>query len=78
MNDETQMITKPVVPVEPVARNTGNGDSRILFVSVRGWLALLAIATVCAMGIMEKTVTEPLYTLSVAIVSFYYGQKKST
>ena len=61
----------------PVASPTSeptNGNSSLFGISIRGWLAVLAITTVCAMALMKITVEEPLYTLSVAIVAFYYGQ----
>jgi hypothetical protein len=69
MNDETSNtelvgISAPNVP-------TG---SHMFGVSIRGWLAVLAITTVCVCNVMKIEVMEPLYTLSVAIIAFYYGQ----
>lgn len=64
MADDTQILVNP----------GSNGESKVVGVSIRGWLAILAIATVCAMSVLGKEVTEPLYTLSVAIIAFYYGQ----
>lgn len=49
---------------------------RIFSVSTRGWAALMVIVTVCAMGFLSIDVKEPLYTLSVAITSFYFGQNQ--
>lgn len=51
-------------------------DSSILGVSVRAWLALILISTVCTMSIMGKEVFEPLYTLAGIALGYYMGQKK--
>lgn len=78
MNDETAIIPKPTAAPVPAlltsAPTNEKPNSSIFGVSIRGWLAVAVIVTVCAMGLIDRTVQEPLYTLSVAIVSFYYGQ----
>lgn len=75
MTDETTITRKDDLATLPIA------DTSTLFnVSIRGWLAVIAVLTVCAMSLLNITVTEPLYTLSVGIVAFYFGQntKKQT
>lgn len=52
-----------------------NDESRILGVSVRGWLAVFLTATVCFMSVRSTEVKEPLYTVIVMALSFYFGQK---
>ena len=53
-----------------------NDESRIGSVSVRGWLAIMVVWTVCLMSATEITVSEPIYTLVGLIVGFYYGKNK--
>lgn len=63
-----------------------SSDSRIAGVSVRAWLALMLIGTVCAVtfgnfilsyftGDLILRIEEPVNTLAVAAVSFYFGSK---
>jgi hypothetical protein len=88
MPEDTEIITK------------GNGaipgkDSTFLGISVRAWLAIVLVATVCAshlsvcIGVLWDAVKtadwskvgtytnigEPLYSMSVAALGFYFGQK---
>jgi len=51
-----------------------NDESQIFGVSIRGWLALMIIGTVCYMSVMIKTVIEPLYSMSMLALGFYFGQ----
>jgi hypothetical protein len=78
------------------SRETGSqehhSDSTICGVSVRAWLVLILVGTVCVMAlggqIMGYLVTgeivldvkEPLYSLAIAAASYYFGQtqKKPT
>ena len=48
--------------------------STIFGVSLRGWIALIVILTVCAMSILKTDIKEPLYTLAGLIIGFYFGQ----
>jgi hypothetical protein len=73
MSDETTIIPKEQTTSTTTTVSAGT-DSKVFNVSVRGWIAVFVVSTVCACAIMRICVTEPLYTLSVAIVSFYYGQ----
>ena len=50
-------------------------DSKVLGVSLRGWLALLMVATTCLMSYYAKEIKEPLYSLVLLSVGFYFGQK---
>ncbi|MBM4092859.1 MAG: hypothetical protein FJ276_26145 [Planctomycetes bacterium] len=60
---------------ESIERPSPTG-AHLYGVSIRGWITLIAIGTVCAMSVMSTPVTEPLYTLSVAIVAYYFGQNQ--
>lgn len=64
MEDETSFTTKET------------DHSRIFGVSLRGWIALGVVLTVCAMSVLMIEVKEPLYTLAGLIVGFYFGQNK--
>jgi hypothetical protein len=66
MTDETTITTKP------------NGDSRMLGISVRAWLAIILVVTVCIMAGCGTEVKEPLYSVVIMAVSFYFGQKTQT
>lgn len=52
-------------------------ESKILGVSLRGWLALIIIATACSMAFIGKKVDEPLYSLVMFVAGMYFGQKTS-
>lgn len=79
MSDETQPGSK---------REEHGGTSHFMKVSVRAWLALVLISTVClhsvaaiALAIILKDpgqlkVTEPLYTMSGMALAYYFGQQK--
>lgn len=55
--------------------------STILGISIRAWVTLLLVATVCFLfifsGVTGKAceVGEPLYSLTIAALGFYFGQK---
>ncbi len=46
-----------------------------LQISVRAWIALILVSTVCFMAVFEKPIEEPLYSLSIMAIGFYFGQK---
>jgi len=70
MSDEIATI-----PVEPKVIVQNGGDSSFVGVSVRAWLAIILVVTVCAMAVLGKAVEEPLYTLATVAIGFYFGQK---
>jgi len=51
-------------------------ESQVMGVSVRGWIAVVIILTVCAMSVMRMDVAEPLYGLAMAAMGWYFGQKE--
>lgn len=53
-----------------------NDESKILGVSTRFWLAFILVYTVCLMAIWGNKVEEPLYTIAISAVSFYFGNAK--
>ena len=50
-------------------------ESSLFGVSVRGWITIFMIVTVCAMSVMMREVKEPLYSLVLMAAGFYLGQK---
>lgn len=85
MNDQTGMFTAP------------NSQSTAFGISVRGWLAVILVVTVCLTHLVVSIATaydalksgqfdklgsltvvgEPLYSMSVAALGFYFGNQKS-
>ncbi len=57
------------------ARGLIMGDSKLLGVSIRAWLAIMTVGTICAMQAGGIKVEEPLYTLGGMALGFYFGQK---
>lgn len=51
--------------------------SHILKVSVRAWIALILVSTVCFMSVMEMIIREPLYTLVGLAIGFYFGKNQT-
>lgn len=64
--------------MNPETKDPRNDTSRVFGISLRGWIALIVILTVCVMSVAVIDVKEPLYTLAGLIVGFYFGQNKST
>ena len=52
-----------------------NNDSKLLGVSVRAWIAIITVLTVCCMQAGGLKVEEPLYSLVLMVAGFYLGQK---
>lgn len=52
-------------------------ESAILGVSVRSWIALLLVYTVCLMAAHGAKIEEPLYSALLVVLGFLYGQKKA-
>jgi hypothetical protein len=63
MTDETQILTK-----------AKRDHSHIFCVSVRGWIALMVIGTVCFMSLEKIKIEEPMYTLVGMVAGFYLAQ----
>ncbi len=72
MNEETTIITKADAEHGPT-----NGDSTMAGVSIRAWIAIILVFEVCFMASFGRTVEEPLYSLAVMAVGFYFGQVKA-
>lgn len=72
-----------MTPDETTFTGKQEPESRMLGVSVRGWIALLLTATVCAMNLIPQfknvlpvEIKEPLYSGWLLALGFYFGQKK--
>ena len=64
MIDDTQFEAKP------------KKESTFLNVSIRAWIVLMLVGTVCYMSLLMLEVKEPLYSLVSLAVGYYFGQKK--
>jgi hypothetical protein len=53
-------------------------ESKVMGVSVRGWIASVIIVTVCVMSVMQLSIAEPLYGLAMAAMGWYFGQKEKS
>lgn len=64
MNDETAIL------------NSGlkHEFSRIFDVSVRGWIVLMVVGTVCLMGLLGIPIDKDLLALASLTVGYYFGQ----
>lgn len=56
---------------QPVSTN----ESKFLGVSIRGWITLVIVTTVCIIMAAGAEVKEPLYGAFTVALGFYYGQK---
>lgn len=65
MNEETATFSKA----------PSTGDSSLFNVTIRGWIVLLLVLTVCVMSGLGKEVVEPLYGLAYLATGYYFGQK---
>lgn len=52
-----------------------NDESKIFGISVRGWLAIIIVFTVCGMSPFGKKIEEPLYSGFMIALGFYLGSK---
>lgn len=77
--------------------NKDANSSRVFGVSIRAWLAVILVITVCVSHLLIggisayhsivkgdlslvgtlTTIGEPLYSMSVAALGFYFGNQKS-
>lgn len=62
-------------PTDSPQSAASESGSTMFGVSIRAWLAVMLVSTVCAMAVMSNPVDEPLYSLSIMSVGFYFGQK---
>lgn len=67
MEDQTNITRK--------GRN--HHDSNFWGISIRGWICLMVVGTVCFMSAWNLKVEEPLYTLATVVAGYYFGQQQS-
>ena len=82
MIEDTEHLQKP--PEKKMM-----GESHIGGVSIRGWIVVMVMATLCvreisivATAILAKTpieqIKEPFYGVVMGLIGFYFGQKTPT
>lgn len=52
-------------------------ESKVASVSIRAWLAVSLVLTVCVMSFLKIEVTSPLQDMALLAIGFYYGQKST-
>lgn len=86
MSDESQTALPQTAPkttvvetIESTTRSEGpksaNAESQAFGISIRGWVTLLVLGTMCIMSVLGKPVDEPLRSATIAALAFYFGQK---
>jgi hypothetical protein len=48
-------------------------ESNVKGISVRAIITILIVLTTCILSVLHQKVDEPLYTLVISAVSFYFG-----
>ena len=48
-------------------------ESKVFGISIRGFITLLVVFTVCAMSATQLEIKEPLYTLAGLTIGYYFG-----
>ncbi len=71
------MTEDPKVEVQEIATaSESEGTTSVAFgISIRAWLSLFLVWTICAMSVLRIEVTEPLYSMGLLALGFYFGQK---
>lgn len=54
------------------------GESFAFGVSVRAWIVLTVVSTVCYMALEGIEVKEPLYSIALFSVGFYFSRQPSS
>lgn len=73
---------------EPIQADPIESGSSMFGVSIRAWLAIVIIVTVCLISAFQSwvnyrsgsdvMVTEPLYSMALIALGFYFGVKNKT
>ena len=94
MPEQLPPESQQVIKTESVTTGPQVENSTILGVSIRGWIAVWLIATVCCNQLFvtiavsvyaimtldfslvgpQSTIGEPLYSLSIGALGYYFGQ----
>ena len=51
-------------------------SSKLFGVSIRGWIVILMVITMCGMSIYGINIVEPLYSSILLGLGFYFGQSR--
>lgn len=62
----------PDPTTEPAAPESG--ASHLFNISIRAWLSLIIVGTMCAVWIMGRDLNQDLFTLGAMVIGFYFGQ----
>ena len=50
------------------------GESFLLRVSIRAWLALIVVLTVCLMSVYQIEVSEPLRSMALIALGYFFSK----
>lgn len=60
---------------DPTPPQLPGDESKIYGVSIRAWITVMMVTTVCLMSAMKATIVEPLYSGFLMGLGFFLGQK---
>jgi len=72
MDEQTTQVT------QTTTTDKVQEESQLMNVSVRGWITVGLVLTVCVMSVLKIDIKEPMYTLVVMAVTFYLGSKTTS
>lgn len=52
-------------------------SSSFLGVSIRAWVVLMVVVTMCIMAYRQVKIEEPFYSVIIMVVSFYFGKESA-
>jgi hypothetical protein len=52
-----------------------NEESKIFGISVRALIAVIVTITICGMSIFHVEIVEPMYSIGIFVIGFFFGQK---
>jgi len=79
--------SQPQLPLQPspesysitnsttLRSDPANDGSQVMGISLRGLIAIFLVLTICSMSLLKEDIKEPLYSIGVMAVSFYFGHQ---
>lgn len=70
------MLAKPDEAADQPLTAKARTESHIMNVSIRGLITMGIVGTVCALALKGLETKEPLYSMAIAALSYYFGQRE--
>ena len=68
------MDQEPITTEKDEKENQEISDaSKVCSISIRGFITLIIVITVCTMSLIKIEVKEPMYTLVGLTIGYYFG-----